>query len=229
MFLDRGVQLVESDADEGHSAHAGRHDGCSDGRCHLSTGIAKHGAQRTFQNSHVVALDVSPHHVEYAHRRAQVAHVVDSVVQGLGFEVEQGFYFWDGTKVELSMRKLVEVLGKKEIRIRYVDSEYRPYRNIFISDDINLDIGRMRIRKQGSAGGHNGLKNIIAHLKTEDFTRVRIGVGENGGSTELIKHVLGKFNKADRAKIDRVVREAADSVEFIITDGEEAAMNKYNS
>ena len=51
-------------------------------------------------------------------------------------EVEQGFYFWDGTKVELSMRKLVEVLGKKEIRIRYVDSEYRPYRNIFISDDI---------------------------------------------------------------------------------------------
>ena len=100
---------------------------------------------------------------------------------------------------------------------------------IVISDDINLDIGRMRIRKQGSAGGHNGLKNIIAHLKTEDFTRVRVGVGENGGSTELIKHVLGKFNKADRAKIDKAVMEAADSVEFIITDGEEAAMNKYNS
>ncbi len=99
---------------------------------------------------------------------------------------------------------------------------------IVISDDINLDIGRMRIRKSGSAGGHNGLKNIIAHLKTEDFTRVRVGVGENGGSTELIKHVLGKFNRKDRAKIDEAIREAADAIECIMTDGEEAAMNKYN-
>ena len=99
---------------------------------------------------------------------------------------------------------------------------------IVISDDINLDIGRMRIRKSGSAGGHNGLKNIIAHLKTEDFTRVRVGVGENGGSTELIKHVLGKFNRKDRAKIDEAIIQAADATEMIITDGEEAAMNKYN-
>ena len=99
---------------------------------------------------------------------------------------------------------------------------------IVISDDINLDIGRIRIREQGSAGGHNGLKNIIAHLKTEDFTRVRVGVGENGGSSDLIKHVLGKFSKAERVKIDESVKEAADAIKAIITDGAEYAMNKYN-
>ncbi len=100
---------------------------------------------------------------------------------------------------------------------------------IVISDDINLDIGRMRIRKSGSAGGHNGLKNIIAHLKTEDFTRVRVGVGENGGSSDLIKHVLGKFNKQDRAKIDEAVKEAADAIVDIVKNDEEYAMNKYNN
>ena len=99
---------------------------------------------------------------------------------------------------------------------------------IVISDDINLDIGRIRIRKSGSAGGHNGLKNIIAHLKTEDFTRVRVGVGENGGSSDLINHVLGKFSKAERTNIDEAAREAADAIVDIINNDEEYAMNKYN-
>ncbi|HAR91730.1 MAG TPA: aminoacyl-tRNA hydrolase, partial [Eubacterium sp.] len=100
---------------------------------------------------------------------------------------------------------------------------------IVISDDINLDIGRIRIRKSGSAGGHNGLKNIIAHLKSEDFTRVRVGVGENGGNSDLIKHVLGKFSKAERAKIDEAAKTSADAILDIIEHDEEYAMNKYNS
>lgn len=100
---------------------------------------------------------------------------------------------------------------------------------IVISDDINLDIGRIRIRKSGSAGGHNGLKNIIAHLKSEDFTRVRVGVGENGGNSDLIKHVLGKFSKAERAKIDETAKTSADAILDIIEHDEEYAMNKYNS
>ena len=100
---------------------------------------------------------------------------------------------------------------------------------IVISDDINLDIGRIRIRKSGSAGGHNGLKNIIAHLKSEDFTRVRVGVGENGGNSDLINHVLGKFSKAERTKIDEAAKTSADAILDIIEHDEEYAMNKYNS
>ena len=73
------------------------------------------------------------------------------------------------------------------------------------------------------------MKNIIAHLKSEDFTRVRVGVGENGGSTELIKHVLGKFSKAERAKIDESESTAADAIIDIINNDEEFAMNKYNN
>ena len=80
-----------------------------------------------------------------------------------------------------------------------------------------------------SASGHNGLKNIIAHLKSEDFTRVRVGVGENGGNSDLIKHVLGKFSKAERAKIDEAAKTSADAILDIIEHDEEYAMNKYNS
>ncbi len=99
---------------------------------------------------------------------------------------------------------------------------------IVLCDDINLDVGRLRIRKKGSAGGHNGLKNIIAHLHTEEFHRVRIGVGHKPEAYDLVDFVLGRFSKAERAQIDDGEQEAAEAVKVMLTEGAEAAMNVFN-
>lgn len=97
---------------------------------------------------------------------------------------------------------------------------------IVISDDINLATGKIRIRAQGSAGGHNGLKSIIAHAGTQKFKRVRVGVGANEGN--LIKHVLGKFNKNERVLVEEAIRDAASAVEIMIIEDIGTAMNRYN-
>lgn len=99
---------------------------------------------------------------------------------------------------------------------------------IVISDDISLETGAIRIRKRGSAGGHNGLKNIILHLGHDEFQRIRMGVGEKPQEYELIDYVLGHFNEEDSKLIAASVKEAAEAIEVMITDGSDAAMNKFN-
>lgn len=99
---------------------------------------------------------------------------------------------------------------------------------IVISDDISLAVGTVRIRKKGSAGGHNGLKNIILHLGHDEFQRIRIGVGENPSGGDLIDYVLGRFNKEDSEMIAESVERAAAAAEVMITDGADAAMNQFN-
>lgn len=99
---------------------------------------------------------------------------------------------------------------------------------IVISDDISLEAGAIRIRKRGSAGGHNGLKNIILHLGHDEFQRIRMGVGEKPPEYELIDYVLGRFNEEDSKLIAASVKEAAEAIEVMITDGPDAAMNKFN-
>ena len=99
---------------------------------------------------------------------------------------------------------------------------------IIIQDDIDLEPGQLRIRKQGSAGGHNGLKDIIGRLGTQKFMRVKIGVGAKPKGWNLADHVLGRFSSGDRKLVDEAIEFAADAVEKIITDGPDAAMNEYN-
>ena len=99
---------------------------------------------------------------------------------------------------------------------------------IVIQDDIDLEPGKLRIRKQGSAGGHNGLKDIIQKLGTEKFLRVKIGVGAKPKGWDLADHVLGHFTSSDRKIVDEAIEKAADAVEKIITEGPDAAMNAYN-
>ena len=97
---------------------------------------------------------------------------------------------------------------------------------IIIADDISLDVGKIRIRAKGSAGGHNGLKSIIAHTGTQNFKRIKVGVGENQG--DLVHHVLGKFGSKERKIVDEAVRNAASAAEVMILENIETAMNKYN-
>ena len=101
---------------------------------------------------------------------------------------------------------------------------------VVVSDDIDLPVGRIRIRKGGSAGGHNGLKSVIERLGTPDFVRLRIGVGrDRNDRSEVIGHVLGKFDPDTRALMTaKVIPAAVSALEQILSDGPEAAMNAWN-
>ncbi|WP_251206747.1 aminoacyl-tRNA hydrolase [Acetatifactor aquisgranensis] len=100
---------------------------------------------------------------------------------------------------------------------------------IVISDDISLEPGQIRIRKKGSAGGHNGLKNIIAHLGHDSFIRVKMGVGEKPRGWDLADYVLGRFSPKDREAVEEAADRAADAIHTIISEGADAAMNQFNS
>jgi PTH1 family peptidyl-tRNA hydrolase len=99
-----------------------------------------------------------------------------------------------------------------------------------ISDDISLPVGKLRIRKNGSAGGHNGLRSIIAQLGSDQFPRLKIGVGEKPHPDyDLADWVLSKFQGEDKKAIDAAIKKAADAVECILSKGIPEAMNRYNN
>ena len=95
-----------------------------------------------------------------------------------------------------------------------------------IQDDIDLPVGRMRVRKGGSCGGHNGIRNIIERIGTQDFARLKLGVGKD--KSNVIGHVLGKFDPTARKTMDLVVAEAVKAAAAILRDGPDRAMNAYN-
>ena len=99
---------------------------------------------------------------------------------------------------------------------------------IIISDDISLPPGLIRVRKKGSAGGHNGLKNIIQHLGTEGFRRIRIGVGEKPKGYDLADYVLGHFSKEEQPFMKEGIEKAIGALEMILSDDIDGAMNEYN-
>ena len=101
---------------------------------------------------------------------------------------------------------------------------------IVICDDVNLPTGTIRIRKKGSAGGHNGLKNIIQHLGDDRFARIRIGVGEKpSADSDLANHVLGHFNSEDAALMQKAAETAAEAIGLAIREDLDAAMNRFNT
>lgn len=100
---------------------------------------------------------------------------------------------------------------------------------IVISDDIDLPIGKLRIRMRGSAGGHNGLKNIMLHLHTEDFARIRIGVGGKRPGQDLASHVLSRFPKEELEIMAEAMDNACKAIELMVQGEAEKAMNLYNS
>lgn len=100
---------------------------------------------------------------------------------------------------------------------------------IVVYDDMALDVGQIRVRTKGSAGGHNGIKNIIAHLGGEKFTRIRVGVGEKPKDYNQVDYVLGHFTGEDKEKIEEGYSLAVEAIECILNEGPESAMNKYNT
>jgi PTH1 family peptidyl-tRNA hydrolase len=104
-----------------------------------------------------------------------------------------------------------------------------PHRIVIVHDELDLPVGRMKLKLGGGLAGNNGLKSIRQHLHTDDFARVRIGIGKPNHKAQGADHVLKRPGKGDRSELDIVVQEAADAVELIITDGVAAAMNRYNA
>ena len=99
---------------------------------------------------------------------------------------------------------------------------------IVIYDDISLEPGKIRIRKKGSAGGHNGIKNIIAQLGTQNFQRIKVGVGEKPKGWDLADYVLGHFSKEDRGLVDDALKRVAGAVELMVQGEVDQAMNQFN-
>ena len=99
---------------------------------------------------------------------------------------------------------------------------------LVIYDDISLDVGQIRIRKKGSAGGHNGIKNIIAHLGTNVFQRIKVGVGEKPKEYDLADYVLGHFSKSEQEEMEEGYKHVIEAVELILQDEIDVAMNQFN-
>jgi PTH1 family peptidyl-tRNA hydrolase len=97
-----------------------------------------------------------------------------------------------------------------------------------VVDDTNLELGRLRARPSGSAGGHNGLKSVIGALGTEEFARLRIGVGRGDGRRDLADHVLAKFEPEERVEIAEATSRAADAAELFVAEGIGPVMNRFN-
>lgn len=100
---------------------------------------------------------------------------------------------------------------------------------IVIYDDISLEPGQLRIRLKGSAGGHNGIKNIIAQLGTQEFARIKVGVGAKPPRMDLADYVLSRFSAGEKERMDKAFQEAAEAAAAMMTDGAERAMNHYNT
>ena len=133
-----------------------------------------------------------------------------------------------GEKVMLVMPQTYMNLSGESIGeiIRYY--KLTPEDLIVLYDDIDLDVGKIRVRPKGSAGGHNGIKNIIQHIGTEVFDRVRIGIGHKPPEFDLADYVLSRYSSEELPLIRDAVDKAADAVEVILKDGIDKAMNMYN-
>lgn len=135
----------------------------------------------------------------------------------------------EGQKVLLLKPQTFMNLSGESIRAAADYYKIAPEETIVIYDDISLDPGQLRIRLKGSAGGHNGIKNIIANLGTQDFPRIKVGVGAKPPRMDLADYVLSRFGAGEQKLMDEAFGEAAEAAVMMMTDGAERAMNHFNA
>jgi peptidyl-tRNA hydrolase, PTH1 family len=135
----------------------------------------------------------------------------------------------DGTRLVL-VRPL-EYMNNSGGPVRQAASWYKvpAERIVVVHDDLDLDVGTIRLKQGGGPGGHNGLRDIDQRLATRDYFRVRVGIGRPPGRMDPRDHVLTRFKKDERAEMDVVVEEAADAALMIVREGLEPAQNRYHS
>lgn len=174
---------------------------------------------------------------EYDKTRHNVGFcVIDVLADKYGIDVSEkkhkalcGRGVIEGQKVLLVKPQTFMNLSGESLRAAADYYKIEPQDMIVIYDDISLDPGQLRIRLKGSAGGHNGIKNIIAQLGTQEFPRIKVGVGAKPPRMDLADYVLSRFSAEDQKRMDDAFREAAEAAVSMITDGAERAMNHYNT
>ncbi|MDO5294372.1 MAG: aminoacyl-tRNA hydrolase [bacterium] len=139
-----------------------------------------------------------------------------------------GTGYIEGQKVIIAKPQTYMNLSGESVQALMHYYKVEPEELIVIYDDISLDVGQLRLRKKGSAGGHNGIKNIIQMLGTDVFPRVKVGVGNKPAGWDLADYVLGKFSKEDQEFLVETKERVAKAVETILTEDMDAAMNIYN-
>jgi PTH1 family peptidyl-tRNA hydrolase len=134
-----------------------------------------------------------------------------------------------GDKIRLV--KPLTYMNRSGQAIRAVMDWYKlpPESVLIIYDDMDLPVGRLRLRLSGSAGGHNGMKSAIAHLGTQNFPRLRVGIGKSTTDKDTVSHVLGKFSPQETQLMPEVLQLVVDAVELSLKQGIEKAMSLYNS
>lgn len=161
---------------------------------------------------------------------------LDALADQLGTSIEEkkhkalcGKAVIGGEKVILLKPQTFMNLSGESIRAAADFYKVDPEHIMVIYDDISLEPGQLRIRKKGSAGGHNGIKSIIAHLGTQEFPRIKVGVGAKPDRMDLADYVLGHFSQIESRVMDDAAKEAGQAAQAMILDGIESAMNRYNS
>ncbi len=174
---------------------------------------------------------------EYDRTRHNVGFaVIDELADRYGIDVSErkhralcGRGAIEGQKVLLVKPQTFMNLSGESLRALTDYYKVFPEELIVIYDDISLPPGQLRIRLKGSAGGHNGIKNIIAHLGTQEFPRIKVGVGEKPPRMDLKDYVLSRFSKGEQELMDAAFREAAQAAVMMICDGADRAMNHFNT
>ena len=162
---------------------------------------------------------------------------VENMAEKLGFKINKiKFKSLVGDTVIAGHRVLVmkpsTYMNNSGIAVREAAQFYKikPENIIVISDDISLPVGRMRIRRKGTDGGHNGIKSIIYHLQSDEFPRIKIGIGERPNPDfDLADWVLSRFNENEQKQLSTVFDNAISSVELIMDGNIDEAMNRFNS
>lgn len=133
-----------------------------------------------------------------------------------------------GKKVRLL--KPLTYMNRSGQSVRAVTDWYKisPQSILIVYDDMDLPVGRLRMRLTGSAGGHNGMKSIISHLGSKDFSRLRIGIGKSDGKKATVNHVLGKFAPQETLAINEVLYTSIKAIELSLKEGMEKSMSRYN-
>jgi len=173
---------------------------------------------------------------QYEHTRHNAGfEVIDILADRIGVCVEEKKHkalcargLLEGQKVVLAKPQTFMNSSGESVRALVDFYKAETENLILVYDDISLEPGQLRIRAKGSAGGHNGIKNIISHLGTQEFPRVKVGVGEKPKEMDLADYVLSRFSKGEQELMDQAFRRAADAVAMMAGQGIDPAMNQFN-
>ena len=174
--------------------------------------------------------------VEYANTRHNMGFMVlDAWAQASNIVFESGRYgstttiSFKGRKFTLLKPSTYMNLSGKAVRYWLNELKIQPENLLVISDDLNIPFGTLRLRKNGSAGGHNGLTNINELIGTQEYARIRVGIGNEFGRGQQIGYVLGEFTEDERKEIPEICKRVIDGVKAWATVGADRAMNAVNT